>query len=52
MLVVAPNLEKIRKAFDAAWPIDGGTYQAVLEKANRAQVDAKATRNTVLVAGG
>lgn len=35
----------------AAWPLNGSTYQAVLEAANRAQVDAKARRNTVVVAG-
>lgn len=35
----------------ATWPVHGSTYQAVLEAANRAQVDAKRSRNVVVVAG-
>jgi len=33
------------------WPMHGSTYQAVLEATNRAQVDAKGTRNAVILAG-
>jgi diguanylate cyclase (GGDEF)-like protein len=35
----------------ASWPVDGSTYQAVLEAANRAQVDAKRSKNAVVIAG-
>ena len=35
----------------ATWPLNGSTYKTVLEAANRAQVDAKVRRNTVVVAG-
>ncbi len=34
----------------AVWPVHGSTYREILEAANRAQVDAKETRNTVVVA--
>lgn len=34
----------------AAWPTNGTTYQEVLEAANRAETEAKKTRNTVKVA--
>jgi len=34
----------------ASWPANGTTYQEVLEAANRAETEAKKTRNTVKVA--
>jgi diguanylate cyclase (GGDEF)-like protein len=36
----------------ATWPTNGATYQAVLKAANRAQLDAKRTRNAVVIANG
>jgi hypothetical protein len=35
----------------AVWPDNGKTYGEVLGAANRAEVEAKKTRNTVRVAG-
>jgi len=48
---IAGQVEKITVSIGVAlWPEHGTTYKAVLEAANRAEADAKQTRNVVQVA--